>query len=387
MPSSQRLRKRMMFDQKTRNQLGAAQRWIIKIGSAMITNDGQGLDRFSIDAWVAQMAELHQAGRELLLVTSGAVAEGMRRLGWSQRPSALADLQAAAAVGQMGLVQAWESAFERHGIQTAQVLLTHEDAADRQRYLNIRNTLRTLLRLRVVPVINENDTVAFEEIRFGDNDTLGALVANLVEAELYIILTDQQGLYDKDPRQFSDARLIEEGRAGDAALEAMASGAGALGSGGMSTKLHAAAKAARSGAFTLLAWGREPEVLRRVAAGVPLGTLLRPSQSPLAARKQWLAVQLQVRGRLHLDAGAVRALRAAGKSLLPVGVTALEGKFSRGDLVSCLDPGGLEVARGLVNYDTERALALIGKTTRRIEALHGPVDDSELIHRDNLVLV
>ncbi|MFZ1325309.1 MAG: glutamate 5-kinase [Candidatus Contendobacter sp.] len=387
MPSSQRLRKRMMFDQKTRNQLGAAQRWIIKIGSAMITNDGQGLDRFSIDAWVAQMAELHQAGRELLLVTSGAVAEGMRRLGWSQRPTALADLQAAAAVGQMGLVQAWESAFERHGIQTAQVLLTHEDAADRQRYLNIRNTLRTLLRLRVVPVINENDTVAFEEIRFGDNDTLGALVANLVEAELYIILTDQQGLYDKDPRQFSDARLIGEGRAGDAALEAMASGAGALGSGGMSTKLHAAAKAARSGAFTLLAWGREPEVLRCVAAGAPLGTLLRPSQSPLAARKQWLAVQLQVRGRLHLDAGAVRALRTAGKSLLPVGVTALEGKFSRGDLVSCLDPGGLEVARGLVNYDTERALALIGKTTRRIEALHGPIDDSELIHRDNLVLV
>ncbi len=376
-----------MFDKKTREQLGAAQRWVVKIGSAMITNDGQGLDNFSIDAWVAQMAELHQSGRELLLVTSGAVAEGMRRLGWGQRPTALADLQAAAAVGQMGLVQAWESAFERHGIQTAQILLTHEDASDRQRYLNIRNTLRTLLRLRVVPVINENDTVAFEEIRFGDNDTLGALVANLVEAELYVILTDQQGLYDKNPRQFADARLIGEGRAGDLALEGMAGGAGSLGSGGMMTKLHAATKAARSGAFTLLAWGREPEVLRRVAAGAELGTLLRPSQSPLAARKQWLAVQLQVRGRLHLDAGAVRALRAAGKSLLPVGVTAVEGKFSRGDLVACLDPGGTEVARGLVNYDTEPALALIGKTTRRIEALLGHVDDPELIHRDNLVLV
>jgi glutamate 5-kinase len=378
----------MMFSKKTREQLGAAQRWVIKIGSAMITNDGQGLDNFSIDAWVAQMAELHQAGREVLLVTSGAVAEGMRRLGWARRPTVLADLQAAAAVGQMGLVQAWESAFKRHGIQTAQILLTHEDASDRQRYLNIRNTLRTLLRLRVVPVINENDTVAFEEIRFGDNDTLGALVANLVEAELYVILTDQQGLYDKNPREFPDARLIHEGRAGDAALEAMAGGGtGSLGSGGMMTKLHAATRAARSGAFTLLAWGREPEVLRRVAAGAELGTLLRPSQSPLAARKQWLAVQLQVRGRLHLDAGAVRALRVAGKSLLPVGVTAVEGKFNRGDLVACLDPNGTEVARGLVNYDTEDALSLIGKTTHRIEALLGHVDDPELIHRDNLVLV
>ncbi len=375
-----------MFKQ-TREQLGCAQRWVIKIGSAMITNDGRGLDNFSIDAWVMQMAELHQAGREVLLVTSGAVAEGMRRLGWSQRPTALADLQAAAAVGQMGLVQAWESAFERHGIQTAQILLTHEDASDRQRYLNIRNTLRTLLRLRVVPVINENDTVAFEEIRFGDNDTLGALVTNLVEAELYVILTDQQGLYDRNPRLFPEAGLIREGRAGDTALEAMTSGAGSLGSGGMLTKLHAAAKAARSGAFTLLAWGREPEVLRRVAAGEALGTLLRPGQNPLAARKQWLAVQLQVKGRLHLDAGAVRALRADGKSLLPVGVTAIEGKFNRGDLVSCLDPGGIEIARGLVNYETEPALLLIGKTTRRIEALLGPVDDPELIHRDNLVLV
>ncbi|MCC6134274.1 MAG: glutamate 5-kinase [Gammaproteobacteria bacterium] len=375
-----------MFKQ-TREQLGSAQRWVVKIGSAMITNNGQGLDNFSIDAWVAQMAELHQSGREVLLVTSGAVAEGMRRLGWTQRPAALADLQAAAAVGQMGLVQAWESAFERHGIQTAQILLTHEDASDRQRYLNIRNTLRTLLRLRVVPVINENDTVAFEEIRFGDNDTLGALVANLVEAELYVILTDQQGLYDRNPRQFPEAGLIREGRAGDVALEAMTSGAGSLGSGGMLTKLHAAAKAARSGAFTLLAWGREPEVLRRVAAGEALGTLLRPGQSPLAARKQWLAVQLQVKGRLHLDAGAVRALRADGKSLLPVGVTAIEGKFNRGDLVSCLDPGGIEIARGLVNYETEPALLLIGKTTRRIEALLGHVDDPELIHRDNLVLV
>lgn len=372
---------------KTREQLGAAQRWVVKIGSAMITNEGQGLDNFSIDAWVAQMAELHHAGREVLLVTSGAVAEGMRRLGWKQRPSALADLQAAAAVGQMGLVQAWEAAFERYGIQTAQVLLTHEDAAQRQRYLNVRNTLRNLLRLRVIPVINENDTVAFEEIRFGDNDTLGALVANLVEAELYVILTDQHGLYDKDPRTCPDAQLISSARAGDSALEAMAGGAGALGSGGMLTKLYAAAKAARSGAFTLLAWGQEPEVLRRIAAGAALGTLLHPSQSPLAARKQWLAVQLQVRGRLHLDAGAVRALRHAGKSLLPVGVTAIEGQFVRGDLVTCLDASGAEVARGLVNYDAQQALLLMGKTTKRIAEICGVVDAPELIHRDNLVVI
>lgn len=372
---------------KTRQQLGAAHRWVVKIGSAMITNDGQGLDNFSIDAWVAQMAELHREGREILLVTSGAVAEGMRRLGWVQRPTALADLQAAAAVGQMGLVQAWESAFARHQIQTAQILLTHEDAANRQRYLNVRNTLRRLLRLRVIPVINENDTVAFEEIRFGDNDTLGALVANLVEAELYIILTDQHGLYDQNPRQFPEARLICEGKAGDTALEAMASGAGTLGSGGMATKLHAAAKAASSGAFTLLAWGREPEVLRKVAAGENLGTLLRPSQSPLAARKQWLVVQLQVKGRLRLDSGAVRALRADGKSLLPVGVIAVEGRFERGDLVACLDPAGDEIARGLVNYGVEQALLLIGKTTRRIETSIGHLDEPELIHRDNLVLV
>ena len=376
-----------MFN-KTREQLGGAHRWVVKIGSAMITNEGQGLDNFSIDAWVAQMAELQQSGRELLLVTSGAVAEGMRRLGWQQRPTALADLQAAAAVGQMGLVQAWESAFERHGIQTAQVLLTHEDAADRQRYLNIRNTLRTLLKLRVIPVINENDTVAFEEIRFGDNDTLGALVSNLVEAELYVILTDQQGLYDKNPRECADAQLIGEGQAGDSALVAMAGGgAGALGSGGMLTKLHAAARAARSGAFTLLAWGREPDVLRRVARGETLGTLLRPGHSPLAARKQWLAVQLQVRGRLHLDAGAVQALCSAGKSLLPVGVTAIEGKFARGDLVACLDPHGAEIVRGLVNYDAEQALLLIGKTTRQIEGLGGALDSQELIHRDNLVIL
>jgi glutamate 5-kinase len=371
---------------KTRKQLGTAQRWVVKIGSSMITNNGKGLDVCSIDAWVRQMTILHRSGRELLIVTSGAIAEGMQRLGWSQRPTVLSELQAAAAVGQMGLVQAWESAFSQQCIRTAQILLTHEDAEDRQRYLNIRNTLRNLLSLRVVPIINENDTVAFEEIRFGDNDTLGALVANLVEAELYIILTDQQGLYEKNPFYYPEARLIHEGKAGDTTLQEMASGSiGGIGSGGMSTKLHAATRAARSGTFTLLACGLEPEVLLRVAAGDELGTLLRPSQNPLGARKQWLAAQ-QVRGRLYLDGGATRALMDAGKSLLPVGVIAIEGQFRRGDLVACIDPLGNEIARGLANYGTRQAINFIGKTTPRIRELIGKVDDPELIHRDNLVL-
>jgi glutamate 5-kinase len=332
------------------------------------------------------MAALHKEGKELLLVSSGAIAEGMQRLGWRKRPSALYELQAAAAVGQMGLVQAYESQFQCHGIRTAQVLLTHEDAADRKRYLNARSTLRTLLRLRVIPVINENDTVAFDEIRFGDNDTLGALVANLVEAELYVILTDQQGMYERDPRQFSDARLLREARAGDPALELMAKGAAGLGQGGMLTKIRAAAKAASSGASTLVAWGREVEVLTRLAQGEEIGTLLRPSQTPVAARKQWLAVQLQVRGRLHLDAGAVHVLRTSGKSLLPVGVTAVEGRFSRGELVACIGPEGIEIGRGLVNYTAAEAAKIIGKPSEQIESLLGYVDESELIHRDNLVI-
>ncbi len=375
-----------MFN-KSRQELGRSRRWVIKIGSALITNDGRGLDTQAIATWVEQMAALHQEGRELLLVSSGAVAEGMRRLGWSDRPGALYELQAAAAVGQMGLVQAYESQFQRHGIRTAQVLLTHEDAADRQRYLNVRSTLRTLLRLGVVPVINENDTVAFDEIRFGDNDTLGALVANLVEAELYVILTDQQGMYDHDPRQFPDAHLLHEARAGDPALENMAGGAGGLGRGGMLTKVKAAAKAAGSGASTLLAWGRESRVLARIAQGEELGTLLRPNQNPVAARKQWLAVQLQVRGRVHLDAGAVRVLRMSGKSLLPVGVTAVEGRFSRGELVACVGPDGAEVGRGLVNYSAAEAVKIIGKPSEQIESLLGYVDEPELIHRDNLVVL
>ncbi len=363
------------------------QRWIIKIGSALLTNGGQGLAVEAIDAWVEQIAALRQGGREVLLVSSGAVAEGLTRLGWTRRPHALHKLQAAAAIGQMGLVQAYESRFQKYGLHTAQVLLTHEDLADRQRYLNARSTLNTLLDLGVIPIVNENDTVATEEIRLGDNDTLAALVANLVEADLLVLLTDQQGLLDADPRSNPDARLIPEALAGDIALEKMALGSGgALGRGGMLTKVRAAARAARSGTMTLIASGNEHNILQRLAADEKLGTRLMPASGAVAARKQWLAGQLRVRGRLTLDDGAVNVLRSAGSSLLPVGVTRVEGEFDRGDLVVCLDPAGEEVARGLVNYNAAESKQIIGQPSSRIEELLGYIDEMELIHRDNLVL-
>jgi glutamate 5-kinase len=374
----------MLKQLKTRE----CRRWVVKIGSALLTDNGRGLAVTAIDSWVEQIAELRQQGREMLLVSSGAVAEGMTRLGWARRPHALYELQAAAAVGQMGLVQAYESRFQRFGLHTAQVLLTHDDLADRQRYLNARSTLRTLLRLGVVPVVNENDTVATEEIRFGDNDTLAALVANLVEADLLVLLTDQSGMYDRDPRRDAQAALLTEARAGDTALESMAGAAsGTLGRGGMLTKVRAAARAARSGALTVIASGREEKVLQRLAAGEALGTRLLPSTAPLAARKQWLAGRLQVRGHLTLDDGAVAVLRTAGRSLLPVGVTRVEGDFERGDLVVCRAPGGDEIARGLVNYSAEESRRIIRQPSHRIEEILGYVDEPELIHRDNLVLM
>jgi glutamate 5-kinase len=369
-------------------KISECRRWVVKIGSALLTNDGQGLALESIDSWVEQMAGLRQKGHEVLLVSSGAVAEGMTRLGWNRRPHALHELQAAAAVGQMGLVQAYESRFMRYGLHTAQVLLTHEDLANRQRYLNARSTLRTLLALGVIPVVNENDTVTTEEIRFGDNDTLAALVANLVEADLLVFLTDQTGMLDSDPRRNPEATLVTEAQAGDVRLETMASGSGgALGRGGMLTKVRAAARAARSGTMTLIAAGREPGILQRLASDETLGTRLYPACKPFAARKQWLAGRLQVRGRLTLDAGAVSVLREAGRSLLPVGVTRIEGEFGRGDLVVCVSPAGEEVARGLVNYSAVESRRIIGQPSNRIEALLGYVDEPELIHRDNLVLV
>lgn len=362
-------------------------RWVIKIGSALLTRDGRGLDHEAMATWVEQIAAARAAGTEIVLVSSGAVAEGINRLGWSERPRAIHELQAAAAVGQMGLVQAWESAFIAHGRHTAQVLLTHDDLSDRKRYLNARSALRTLLAMGVVPVVNENDTVVTDEIRFGDNDTLGALVANLVEADLLLILTDQEGMYDRDPRHDPEAQLIREASAEDTALEAMAGGGGALGRGGMRTKVRAARLAARSGTATLIASGREPSVIADTVAGGDHGTLLVPRQPPQTARKQWLAGHLQVAGHFVLDAGAVRALREQGTSLLPVGVVEVWGTFDRGEVVACLDQEGREIARGLANYGADEARRIQGHASDAIEAALGYIDDPELIHRDNLVLV
>lgn len=372
---------------KNRQQITTSKRWVVKIGSALLTNEGRGLNQEGIAIWVEQLAALRERGIEIVLVSSGAVAEGMSRLGWRTRPTALHELQAAAAVGQMGLVQAYESAFQRFGLHTAQVLLTHDDLSNRHRYLNARSALRTLLGFGVVPVVNENDTVVTDEIRFGDNDTLGALVANLIEAELLVILTDQEGLCDKDPREHADARLIHETPVNAPELEVMASDrGGALGRGGMLTKVRAARRAARSGTATVIAAGRLENVLCRVANGEQVGTLFIPDKEPLLARKQWLAGHLQVRGRLSLDAGAVRVLRESGKSLLPVGIKAVSGEFQRGEMVACIDEQGTEIARGLVNYSAEEARKIQGQPSKRIEELLGYVDEPEMIHRDNLVL-
>jgi glutamate 5-kinase len=368
--------------------LAQAKRIVVKIGSSLLTNAGAGLDRGAIADWVRQIAQLRARGMEVLVVSSGAIAEGMKRLGWAKRPHAVHALQAAAAVGQMGLVQMWESCFSEVGLHTAQVLLTHEDLGDRKRYLNARTTLKSLVELGVVPIINENDTVVVEEIRFGDNDTLGALVTNLIEADALVILTDQKGLYSADPRKSADAQLIARGRAGDPALEAMAGGAGShLGSGGMLTKVLAARRAARSGAHTAIAWGGEPDVLLRLFAGEAAGTLLVAETAPIAARKQWLADHLKPSGRVTLDAGAVKAVVADGKSLLAIGATAVDGSFERGEVVSVAAPDGREIARGLINYGAAETARILRRQTAEIEAILGYVAEPELIHRDNLVIL
>lgn len=371
---------------EARSKLGKTRRWVVKIGSALLTNDGEGLDQAAISRWVDQLAQLKRDGVEIVLVSSGSIAEGMTRLGWSDRPHEVYKLQAAAAVGQMGLVQAYESNFQRHDTHAAQVLLTHEDHSNRKRYLNAQATLRTLISMGVVPVVNENDTVVTKEIRFGDNDTLGALVANLVEADALILLTDQKGLFTADPRHDPDATLISEARSGDKSLEAMAGDGGKLGRGGMATKVRAAKLAARSGALTVIASGREDEVLLRLKAAEDLGTLLVPEQTPMAARKQWIAGHLQARGILTLDAGAVKALVSGGKSLLPAGVKAVEGEFSRGEMVVLVDESGMVMARGLVNYGIEDAVRIIGKPSGDIVEVLGFMGEEELVHRDNLVL-
>ncbi|WP_110669140.1 glutamate 5-kinase [Salinicola halophilus] len=370
-----------------REGLTRAKRVVVKIGSALLTNDGRGLDEAAIGSWVDQMAVLRQRGIEVVLVSSGSIAEGMVRLGWQTRPSAVHELQAAAAVGQSGLSQCYETHFARHELRSAQVLLTHDDLSNRKRYLNARSALRTLVSLGVVPVINENDTVVTDEIRFGDNDTLGALVANLLEADALLILTDQEGLFDADPRTNPEARLIAQARADDPTLDAVAGGGGSLGRGGMATKLRAARLAARSGASTTIASGRQADVLTRLIDGETLGTLLHPDHAPMAARKRWLAGQLQVRGTLTLDAGAVEVLRSQGSSLLPVGVRGVQGEFKRGDMVLCVDEQGTRVAKGLVNYDSRDAERLVGQPSHRITDILGYVEAPELIHRDNLVVL
>lgn len=372
----------------SRAMIPFTRRWVVKIGSALLTRDGAGLERSMLAPWVEQISARRMAGNEVVLVSSGAVAEGMARMGWRARPKALHALQAAAAIGQMGLVRAYEDCFQARGLHTAQVLLTHDDLADRARYLNARSTLRTLLKLGVIPVINENDTVATDELRFGDNDTLAALVANLIQADLLILLTDQDGLFDRDPRAHADACLIPETRVDDPQLDQVAGGSvTGLGTGGMITKVRAARLAARSGTPTVIAPGRGEDVLRRIGEGECVGTLLVPFQGPQAARKQWLAGHLQVRGRLTLDVGAVNALREKGKSLLAVGVREVQGAFDRGEVVACVDESGREVARGLVNYDGQEVARIKGQPSSRFEAILGYLDEEELIHRDNLVLL
>ena len=364
------------------------QRWVVKIGSALLTRDGQGLDREALADWAGQMARLRQAGIEIVLVSSGAVAEGMSRMGWKVKPKALYEKQAAAAIGQMSLIHAYEMVFEQHGFHAAQVLLTHDDLSDRRRYLNARSTLTTLIDLKVIPVINENDTVAFEEIRLGDNDTLGAMVGNLIEADLLVILTDQQGLYDKDPRKFANAQLISEGQANNPDYLEFAGGAGTnIGSGGMRTKVLAAQRAARSGCATIIASGREASVLERLHAGEALGTLLLAEAAPIAARKQWIAGQLANTGKVWLDAGATEAILNTGKSLLPVGIAKVEGQFDRGEVISCLDNNGQLIAKGVVNYNSDEADKIKRQPTKAIEGILGYIDRPELIHRDNLVLL
>jgi|YNPMSStandDraft_1061717.scaffolds.fasta_scaffold01640_5 glutamate 5-kinase len=370
-----------------RPAIAASRRIVVKLGSALITNNGSGLDHGRLTDWARQIAALIVEGRSVCIVSSGAIASGMERLGWAERPKSLPLLQAAAAVGQAALVQAWEEAFRTHGRHTAQILLTHDDFADRTRYLNARSTLTTLLAMGVVPVINENDTIVTDEIKFGDNDTLAALVTNAIDADVLFILTDQPGLFTADPRKEPTATVVPEAEADDPRLAAMAGGAGTgLSKGGMITKVRAAERASRSGAHTVIAAGREPQVIERLARGEALGTWLKARATPLAARKQWLADHLKTAGTLWLDEGAVEAL-TAGKSLLAVGVTRCEGDFPRGAVVSCRAPDGREVARGLINYPAHEVARIAGQPSQRFEAILGYLDEPELIHRDNLVLL
>lgn len=369
-----------------RESIKQAKRWVVKVGSSLVTNDGSGLDLSAIEDWAGQLVAMQKQGIQLVLVSSGAVAEGVARLGLKSRPKQVQMQQAAAAVGQMGLIQAYESSFMGHGVHTAQILLTHDDLSNRTRYLNARSTLTTLLEMGVIPVVNENDTVATAELCFGDNDTLAALVANLINADVMLILTDQAGLFDADPRNNASAKLVPSASALDASLSAMAGKGSSLGRGGMMTKISAAKLASRSGTNTLIANGREQQILSRLHAGEEIGTLLLANSEPVTAKKQWLASQLTVNGSLVLDSGAVRVLKESGRSLLPVGVKSVNGVFSRGDVVSCINEEGTEIARGLVNYGKGEIEQIMGKSSENIEIALGYAGDAEIIHRDNLIL-
>ena len=374
--------------QLAQRTLQQARRFVVKVGSSLVTNEGRGLDATAIGEWCRQLAALRQQGREVIMVSSGAIAEGMKRLGWRTRPVEINELQAAAAVGQMGLAQMYETCLRENRLQSAQVLLTHADLADRERYLNARSTLLTLLQLGVLPVINENDTVVNDEIKFGDNDTLGALVANLIEADLLVILTDQHGLFTADPRKHPDAQLVSIGQAGDAQLEAMAGGAGSsIGKGGMLTKILAAGRAAGSGASTVIAWGREPDALLRLVQGEVVGTVLLAPTHKLQARKQWMADHLLLQGSGVVDAGAAAKLQKEGKSLLPIGMTAVSGDFRRGEVIAVRDEQGREIARGMANYASHEARLLCRKPSSQLQALLGYAAEPEMIHRDNMVLM
>ena len=372
-----------------RDALKNTKRWVIKIGSALITDNGKGLDHCAIKQWAEQIAYLKKQGKEVVLVSSGSIAAGMTRIGWDKRPHEVCKLQAAAALGQMELIRTYENCFfQNHNIHTAQILLTHDDLANRERYLNARSALKTLLDLGVLPVINENDTVVTDEIRFGDNDTLGALVSNLIEADVLVILTDQEGVYDADPRENSDAKLIQESDANNLELLNFATSKGSLlGSGGMTTKIIAAQRAARSGTHTIICSGSQPDILKRVEQGEQVGTMLTVTSEPLQAKKQWLANQLKSKGKVFVDAGAAKVLTQKNKSLLGVGVTKIEGNFNRGELVSCIDPDGCEIAKGLINYDAQQSNKIKGLSSEKIETVLGFVDEPELINRDNLVII
>jgi glutamate 5-kinase len=376
----------MTRTKESRQQLSAARRWVVKVGSSLVTNNGLGLDRQAIAHWAHQLVALQQQGKQIVLVSSGAVAEGVSRLALQARPKQIHLQQAAAAVGQMGLVQAYESCFMEHGVHAAQILLSHADLSDRTRYLNARSTLTTLLEMGVLPVVNENDTVATAELCFGDNDTLAALVANLINADLMVVLTDQDGLFSADPRHNPDAKLVQAAAAGDSSLDGMAGTGSSLGRGGMQTKLSAAKLAARSGTDTVIANGRLDQILSRLGQGEQLGTLLYADSEPMTARKQWLAGQLSLQGSLQLDKGAVKVLRESGSSLLAVGIKAVRGQFTRGEVVACVDETGAEIGRGLVNYNVDEVRQLLGQSSAQIEEILGYAGDEEIIHRDNLIL-